>query len=75
MNTYQYRCVVHQGTCTPAATSVAATLNFNIAPSVSVQPSPSTILADLILLLASLLLEQDFPTNGRKARMAGTCLE
>src|SRR6202040_3149344 len=42
MNTYQYRCVV-SGTCNPAVTSSAATLNFNTVPSISVGPSSSTI--------------------------------
>src|ERR1019366_9128094 len=42
MNSYQYRCIV-SGTCTPAATSSAAILNFNTVPSVSAGPSSSTI--------------------------------
>src|ERR1043166_600007 len=42
MNTYQYRCIV-SGTCSPAATSNAAALTINTAPSVSVDPSAATI--------------------------------
>src|ERR1019366_362395 len=42
MNAYQYRCLV-SGTCTTAATSSAATLNFNTVPSVSAGPSSSII--------------------------------
>ncbi len=40
--TYQYRCIV-SGTCTPAATSNAATLTVNSAPAITAQPSNSTI--------------------------------
>jgi len=42
VNTYQYRCVV-SGTCTPSATSNAATLTINTAPAISAHPSNSTI--------------------------------
>jgi hypothetical protein len=42
MNGYLYQCVV-SGTCTPAATSNAATLTVNSAPSVSTHPSNATI--------------------------------
>src|SRR5205814_16714 len=42
MSGYQYRVVV-SGTCAPAATSTAATLTVNTAPSISVQPSNTTI--------------------------------
>ncbi|MEZ5018221.1 MAG: hypothetical protein R2800_14275 [Flavipsychrobacter sp.] len=42
VNNNQYRCVV-SGTCTPAATSNAATLTINTAPVVTVQPVNSTI--------------------------------
>ena len=41
-NGHQYRCIV-SGTCTPAATSNAATLTINTAPSISSQPNNSTI--------------------------------
>ena len=41
-NTYQYRCVV-SGTCTPAATSNAATLTVNSAPAITTQPGNSAI--------------------------------
>lgn len=42
VNGYQYRCVA-SGTCTPAATSNAATLTINSAPAVTSQPGNSTI--------------------------------
>ena len=72
MNTYQYRCVV-SGTCTPAATSAAATVNFNIVPSVSVQaPSPSTICAGSNTSFGITAAGTGLSTtNGRKARTAG----
>jgi hypothetical protein len=40
-NGYQYRAVV-SGTCTPSATSAAATLTINAAPSVTTNPANST---------------------------------
>src|SRR6202012_5806791 len=42
MDGYQYRVVV-SGSCTPAVTSTAGTLNFNIVPSVSSQPVATTV--------------------------------
>ncbi len=42
VNTFQYRCVV-SGTCTPAATTNAATLTINTAPAITAQPANSTI--------------------------------
>jgi hypothetical protein len=41
MNGYLYRCVV-SGTCTPAATSNAATLSVNSVPSVTLHPSSAS---------------------------------
>jgi hypothetical protein len=41
MNNYQYRCVV-SGTCSPAATSTAATLTVNTAPVVTSSPANAT---------------------------------
>ena len=42
VNTFQYRCVV-SGTCTPAATSNAATLTVNTVPVITTQPQADTI--------------------------------
>ena len=70
MDTYQYRCIV-SGTCTPAATSSAATLNFNVVPSITIGPSSATICPEMATLLSGLPLpEQALPINGRKAPMA-----
>src|SRR5262249_11208863 len=44
MNGYQYRCVV-SGTCSPSATSTGAVLTVNTAPTITSQPSNSTICA------------------------------
>eukprot|EP01012_Entosiphon_sulcatum_P053363 TRINITY_DN7343_c0_g1_i3.p1 TRINITY_DN7343_c0_g1~~TRINITY_DN7343_c0_g1_i3.p1 ORF type:complete len:1047 (+),score=101.82 TRINITY_DN7343_c0_g1_i3:287-3142(+) len=44
MNAYTYRCVV-SGTCTPSATSNAATLNVNTLPAISTSPSSLTLCA------------------------------
>ena len=43
-NGYTYRCVV-SGTCTPAATSNAASLTVNALPAITTGPSPVTICA------------------------------
>jgi len=42
VNGYMYECVV-SGTCTPGATTTAATLTINAAPAITVNPSNSTI--------------------------------
>ncbi len=39
---YQYRCIV-SGTCTPAATTTAATLTIQEAPAISTQPSNTNV--------------------------------
>ncbi|MBI1185587.1 PKD domain-containing protein, partial [bacterium] len=44
MSGYTYRCVV-SGTCSPAATSSAATLTVQTAPVISVDPSDATVCA------------------------------
>ncbi|MGN6567406.1 MAG: beta strand repeat-containing protein, partial [Flavipsychrobacter sp.] len=44
LNGYQYRCVV-TGTCSPAATSSAATLTVNRLPAITVNPNNDTICA------------------------------
>lgn len=64
VNNNLYRCVV-SGTCTPSATSAAATLTVNAAPAVTTSPSNSTVCTGANTSFTVTATGQGLLTNGK----------